>query len=303
MQSIELEDISINTSTIKLDDLEIGRKYIPKLSETLTITATSEIQTFTPSDSNHEITEVVCNPAPATNQALIDFVNITGGKYMFNNIDVSDAQLATLDFNNVVFTNCRYMFSACYHITTIPLLDTSNVTDMGFMFGQCENLINVPLFNTSNVTTMENMFYICYLITDIPSFDTSKVTNMSSMFYESRSITTIPLFNTSNVTNASHMFHGCSNLAIVPALDFSKVTTISYIFYLCSSLTEIHIHGISVTFDIHFSTLFTESALVEILNNLAVITSTQTLYLGSTNLAKLTSEEIAIATGKGWTLA
>ena len=51
------------------------------------------------------------------------------------------------------------------------------------------------------------------------------------------------------------------------------------------------------------STKFTESALVEILNNLATVTSTKKLTMGSTNLAKLTDAEKAIATNKGWTLA
>ena len=44
-------------------------------------------------------------------------------------------------------------------------------------------------------------------------------------------------------------------------------------------------------------------SLMSIINNLATVTTTQTLTLGSTNLAKLSSEEKAIATNKGWTLA
>ena len=84
--------------------------------------------------------------------------------------------------------------------------------------------------------------------------------------------------------------------------DTSNVTNMSAMFSSCSSLTEIHMTGMKVSFDISASTKFTESALVEILNNLASVTSTQTLTMGSTNLAKLTDDEKAIATGKGWTL-
>ena len=62
-------------------------------------------------------------------------------------------------------------------------------------------------------------------------------------------------------------------------------------------------YGMKVNFYISASTKFTREALVEILNNLATVTSTQTLTMGSTNLAKLTDEDKAIATGKGWTLA
>ena len=57
-----------------------------------------------------------------------------------------------------------------------------------------------------------------------------------------------------------------------------------------------------VSFDISASTKFEESDLVTILNNLATVTNTKTLTMGATNLAKLTDDEKAIATNKGWTL-
>ena len=71
----------------------------------------------------------------------------------------------------------------------------------------------------------------------------------------------------------------------------------------CSSLEEIHMTGMKASFNISASTKFTRAALVEILNNLATITSTYKLTMGATNLAKLTDEDKAIATNKGWTLA
>ena len=132
--------------------------------------------------------------------------------------------------------------------------------------------------------------------------DTSNVTNMTYMFYNCSSLTSIPTLDTSKVTNMTSMFYNCSSLTSIPALDTSKVTNMTYMFYNCSSLTEIHMTGMSVDFNISASTQFTESALVEILNNLATVTSTRTLTMGSTNLAKLTDDEKAIATNKGWTL-
>ena len=41
---------------------------------------------------------------------------------------------------------------------------------------------------------------------------------------------------------------------------------------------------------------------MSIINNLKVVTNSQKLTIGSANLAKLTDEQIAIATNKGWTL-
>lgn len=133
--------------------------------------------------------------------------------------------------------------------------------------------------------------------------DTSNVTNMSRMFYYCSSLTTIPQLDTSKVNIMGDMFYNCSSLTTVPQLDMSSVTDMSNMFYKCSSLKSILMTGMKTHFNISVSTNFEESDLVTILNNLATVTSTKTLTMGSTNLAKLTDEEKAIATNKGWTLA
>lgn len=133
--------------------------------------------------------------------------------------------------------------------------------------------------------------------------DTSNVTNMSHMFYRCSSLTTIPQLDTSKVKIMDGMFYNCSSLTTVPQLDVSSVTDMSNIFKNCSSLKSILMTGINAYLNISASTNFEKSDLVTILNNLATVTSTKTLTMGSTNLAKLTDEEKAIATNKGWTLA
>ena len=76
-------------------------------------------------------------------------------------------------------------------------------------------------------------------------------------------------------------------------------------FYYKNSLVKFNMYGMKVSFDISKSTLLSESELVKIFNNLADLTnsSSQTLTLGTTLLAKLSDEEKAIATNKNWTLA
>ena len=108
--------------------------------------------------------------------------------------------------------------------------------------------------------------------------------------------------DTSNVTNMSYMFYSCSNLTTIPSLDTSNVTDMNSMFSYCIKLTTIHMKNMKVNFNISASTLFTRETLLEILNNLATVTSTQTLTMGNTNLAKLTDEDKVIATNKGWTL-
>ena len=203
----------------------------------------------------------------------------TSGFKMDNDLEVSVIQKGTIA-ELIQERGCKYLF---YYfrgseITTLSYSDTSNATSMDYMFSNSSSLTAIPLLDTSNVTSMSSMFSHC------------------------KKLTAIPLLDTSNVTSMSYMLEYCNKLTSVPALDVSNVTDMRYMFYSCGSLKSILIHGMKSSFDISSSTKFEESDLVTILNNLAEVAATRTLTMGSTNLAKLTDEEKAIATNKGWTL-
>ena len=158
--------------------------------------------------------------------------------------------------------------------------------------------------DTTNMTNMTYMFSNDYNLTTIPQFDTSNVTNMASMFSGCEKLTTVPQFDTLNVTDMGDMFYYCSNLTTVPQFDTLNVTDMGDMFSGCSKLEAIHMININCNLSISSSTKLTREALLEIIGNLKAQTSgTKTLKMGSTNLAKLTDEDKAIATNKGWTLA
>ena len=150
------------------------------------------------------------------------------------------------------------------------------------------------LFMNYNGTSVEGL---------ISYSDTSSVVNMSSMFYGCASLASIPQLDTSKVTDMYGTFEKCSSLETIPQLNVSNVTRMDSAFANCRSLKSILMTGIKANFDISASTRFEKSDLVTILNNLATVTSKRILRMGSTNLAKLTDEEKAIATNKGWTLS
>jgi surface protein len=160
------------------------------------------------------------------------------------------------------------------------------------------------VLNTSKARDMSSMFSNCTNLTTIPELDTSSATNMRHMFSGCKKLTSLPdKLNTSKIYDMYYMFYGCENLTTIPALDVSKVNSMSETFKNCFNLKSILMYGMKVSFNISVSTQFEASDLVTILNNLATVTSTQTLTMGATNLAKLTDEQKAIATNKGWTLA
>ena len=136
------------------------------------------------------------------------------------------------------------MFINCSNLITVPLFDTSNVTNMLYMFNCCLNLTTVPLFDTSKVKDMNSMFNKCEKLTTVPLFDTSNVINMYCMFFVCLNLTTIPLFDTSHVTNMMSMFAYCKKLISVSKFDTSNVTNMKYMFYKCNSLTELPIFDI-----------------------------------------------------------
>lgn len=192
--------------------------------------------------------------------------------------------------------------------------EKKGTTDQIKPINMAEEIVNLPSGGGGgSLKTLLNATKSCYYLFNqykgtsvnglISYSDTSNVTNMSRMFYRCSSLTTIPQLDTSKVNIMGDMFYNCSSLTTVPQLDMSNVTDMGNMFYKCSSLKSILMTGMKTHFDISVSTNFEESDLVTILNNLATVTSTKTLTMGSTNLAKLTDEEKAIATNKGWTLA
>lgn len=165
----------------------------------------------------------------------------------------------------------------------MPKVDTSNADNMTAMFSGCINLLQVPLLNTANVVHFDEMFYNC------------------------SSLTVVPQFNTSSLYSAQLMFGGCSKLVKIPLLDFTKAEQLRYMLSACSELMELGgFSNLSVSLDLSSSRKLTAESLMNVINeakDLSNTGGTATLTLGSTNIAKLTEEQIAIASAKGWTLA
>lgn len=139
--------------------------------------------------------------------------------------------LEVLGANTKNVTN-MYLLFASSKITTLPLFDTSSVTNMGWLCSDAQNLVSLPTFDSSNVTDMQYLVYNCRALTsfpelrtssvttmqgmlsytrlqEIPLLDTSSVTNMVIMLAHNTSLRAIPLFNTSSVVDMNHMCSGC----------------------------------------------------------------------------------------------
>ena len=105
-----------------------------------------------------------------------------------------------------------------------------------------------------------------------------------------------------------HTFFGCESLTDVPLLDFSNVTSIIFAFNNCYKLVNLGgFKNLKCSLNLSSSDRLTVDSLMNVINNLYDFvgngeSTTRTLQLGTTNLNKLTAEQKAVATNKGWVL-
>ena len=164
-----------------------------------------------------------------------------------------------------------------------------DVAELGLKVGGSTFSTVPDIFDFNNVTTLESMFQDCASLTTIPQFDSSKVSDMGFMFYGCDALRSIPLLDCSNVKSTGSMFNS----------DF--MSDHEY-------LTDLGgFKNLKVGLRLNKSPNLTVQSLMHVINNLYDFvgngeTTTRTLQLGTTNLNKLTAEQKAVATNKGWVL-
>ena len=183
------------------------------------------------------------------------------------------------------------------------------------MFNGCYSLKTVgdiSGWSTENVTTMATMFSDCYSLEQLPdisSWDVAKVTTIVSMFSNCRSLKEIYLDGLvfTKLTTMATMFRYCYGLeyATLTNWQLPALTTAPAQFLGdCWNLQEIEINlPIKLNHSYANDRSLSHQSLLNILNGLPTVTTTRTLNLTATNLQRLTADEKAIATSKGWTLA
>lgn len=127
------------------------------------------------------------------------------------------------------------------------------------------------------------------------NFDTSSVTDMSNMFSSCSKLTTLDLsnFNTSAVTEIGNMFYYCSNLTTIigtHTLEEVQAGTVKAM------------RGLKVSISFSESPNLERASILALFYGLADLTgqTANTVTLHATAKARLTAEDIKIATDKNW---
>ena len=171
-----------------------------------------------------------------------------------------------IDFSKA--TNTRTLFYQS-SIVTVPELDLSNVTDAAGMFNDCKELKTIPNLNTIKATDMSYLFIMCPKLESIGEVNADSATNITGIV---------------DIDSKLNKFLGLKNLGKG---------------YLTSSEANFSNYTLNLS-----QTNLDHDSLMNVINKLYDIKSkgcqVQRLILGSILKAKLTTEEIAIATSKGW---
>ena len=198
--------------------------------------------------------------------------------------------------------NLNQLFLNNYNLKEVAVLSTSSVSFFQAMFQNCGSLVNVPLMNTSAGTNFTSMFAGCNSLTEIPLLNTAAATTMVGMFNGCNSLMYLPALNTSNVTNLTQTFNNCWNLRELPALNLPLCTNFTSWLDNNTTLSKSNITGATRGHSYTGRSL-SRANIVTIFNNLGTASGAQTINVSSNpGRAALTAGEIAIATGKGWTV-
>lgn len=200
-------------------------------------------------------------------------------------------------------TYIRRCFLSCSKLLTCGTLTFIKATDATDFINDCDALVNIGGVISDTLTNITGMMCDCSSLESIGDLNCPNLTNIYGFAWGNPKLKKAPHFLNSSKLQDIHMaYKDCISLEEIPGFDCTNVNYTDSFVYNCPALTTVGaLQNLKVSIDFSSSPLLTVESLMNIINGLA--TASATLTLGSANLAKLSDEQKAVATSKGWTLA
>lgn len=189
------------------------------------------------------------------------------------------------------------VLSGSYSIYPGLFLGCAGITDIKVgivwynMFDSCTNLVHAIITGTTSTgDTGGEVFKGCTKLQEVYLAPNTKKIGYS-IFYNCSALKTVSLPSTITEDTNSCL---------------TSTSSSYYAFYNCTNLEDVQLgQDWNMSLRLNVSNNITVESMVAMFNSLKDLTgdTAKTLTLGSTNLAKLTDEQKAIATNKNWTLA
>ena len=214
-------------------------------------------------------------------------------------------EFPALDLHNG--TNFSSAWNGCNALTSIENVNVSNGTDFQRAWYNCKALTSFPMIDVHNGTNFNLAWYGCSNLTSFPALDLSKGTDFEKTWAECNKLTSLPALDVHNGTNFSYAWYHCDALASIGQLDLSSGTNFNGTWVFCQKLTTLSGFGaIKESIWLNESPKLTVESLMNVINQAADLNELgitgKKMIFGSTNLAKLTDAQKAVATSKGWSL-
>ena len=236
-------------------------------------------------------------------------VNVPSTPYVVpDNMSFAHSEFTAFPFDDFDFsqkTNFYSCWRSCISLKEFPLINVSNGTYFGLAWYDCQSLTEFPLLDVSKGTNFVNAWADCYKLTSFPMLDLSNGWEFDCAWQNCKALTEFPALNLSRGMSFDNAWNGCSALTTMAQLDLSHAEHEGFLntWKGCSSLTNLGGFGaIKQSIDLSASAKLTVYSMMNIINQAGTVTG-KTMKFGSTNLAKLTDAQKAVATNKGWTLA
>lgn len=233
-----------------------------------------------------------------------DFSNRNGNIRLASYAFYNDSVLEEMFFNEstkIELSSPANAFAYCKSLTDDTINEvlerasrySTTLINCGNMFMYCTNLVDIIIpEGITNIQACSAMFSKCTGLTSVTFPSTlQKFWNSNQFFADCTSLKTIifkSVIDTTgaaiSISNANSIFTNCTALETIIVPEGWNVPT------FISNGTAAYSNNI------------TKDCMINMFNNLAIVDS-GTITLGATNLARLSDEEKAIATNKGWTLA
>ena len=330
------EGVVTLSSTIFKDDSDVTSITLPS-----SLTGLNE-SCFSGCTSLQSI-NIPYNVSNIPNYCFYNCANLSSisGQDSFSNTSIGDnafyncSQLPTFTISNTCTSIGRYAFAYCNQLQNISIQENAKYILNECAFAYCDVLTNNDIANIVNqsseiypyifsecmgITNVEvrifwtAMFKRCVNLVSAKAINSAKNGTGNEVFYGCTSLEEVYLADGTPIIGSA-VFKDCSSLkmvylpsSITIATDSSLTDTSGYyyVFNNCTALEDVQLgQDWNMSLRLNVSNNLTVDSMVAMFNSLKDLTgeTAKTLTLGSTNLAKLTDEQKAIAINKNWTLA